>query len=244
MHILLTRPAADSEALRQPLEAMGHIISVAPLIAIRFSDDEPLDFTGCAALVATSRNGFKAVQRRPGLLSAISDLPAFAVGGATAALGRSLGFRKVIEGPGTAAELVPVIRQSVNPSAGPLLHLSGDHTAFDLKLALSRHGYEVRRPVVYHSLAAEALPPDVVDHFRSKRIDAIVLMSPRAAKTLVKLLTVHDLTGLAQSCVVIALSRAVAEQLKPLQPRLVEVAREPKLQEVVELVASLTKQFR
>lgn len=244
MHILLTRPVADSEALRQPLEALGHRISVAPLIEISFSDDVPLDLADCAALIATSRNALRALQRRQGLPSRLWDLPLFAVGGATAVLARSLGFMNVTEGAGTAADLVPVIQRSLNSSSGPLLHLSADHSAFDLERALSPHGYEVRQPVVYRSVAASVLPPEVVDDFRSKRIDAIVLMSPRAAKTLVKLLTEHRLTDLAQSCCVIALSGAVAEQLEPWQPRRVVIAGVPKLDAIVKAVSSLTKQFR
>ena len=255
MHILVTRPAADADTLRQPLEAMGHRVSLAPMIEISFADAEPIDLTNCAALIATSRNGLKALEhRRASLPTEIWQLRLFAVGPGTAALARSLGFQHVIEGPGSAAELVPVITNSVRPAAGTLVHLSGDHAAFDLKAALASLGYSLRQPIAYRSMAATSLPPEVEIDFAHGRIDAVILMSPKSAQTFVSLVTARGLSDVALRACYICLSDAVARQLGAQrlgggqlgswQPLWVEVASKPNIDEILFQLSRLNKPFR
>lgn len=250
MHILVTRPAADADTLRQPFEAMGHRVSLAPMIEISFADAEPIDLTECAALIATSRNGLKALeQRRADLPPEIWQLRLFAVGPGTAALARSLGFQHVIEGPGSATELVPVITNAVNPASGTLVQLSGDHAAFDIKAAMIPLGYSVRQPIVYRAMAAPSLPAEVEKDFAHGRIDAVILMSPKSAQTFVSLITARGLDDAAKKACYICLSDAVARQLGApqlggWQPLQVKVALKPNLDEILVLISRLNEPFR
>ncbi len=115
MHLLLTRPESgpDAVALHAALLAAGHRITHAPLLSVVLTGPMP-SLDGVQALIATSRNGLKAVAPIP---AAALGLPLFAVGPATGALGRVLGFRKVIEGPGTGRALVDIIRSEAAPAA-------------------------------------------------------------------------------------------------------------------------------
>lgn len=260
MHILVTRPAADADTLKRPLEAMGHRVSLAPMIEISFADPDPLNLTNCAAIIATSRNGLKALeQRRETLPPEIWQLRLFAVGPGTAALARRLGFKDVIEGPGSAAELVPVIAKAVDPAAGALVHLSGDHAAFDILAALTPLGYGLRQPVVYRTVAATSCSPAVEKDFAHGRIDAVILMSPKSAQTFVSLVTSRGLGDAARNVRYLCLSDAVARQLvapQHLAPHLgapqlgdwqplhVKVALKPNLDEILVLLSRPEEPFR
>ena len=108
MRLLVTRPEPDALLLKARLEAMGHEATVAPLSSVSFEDAEAIELTEVQALIATSRNGLKALKVQ-GVQKIAALLPLYAVGQATAKEARALGFQTIIVGGGTVADLVPVI---------------------------------------------------------------------------------------------------------------------------------------
>ena len=159
MRLLVTRPEPDALKLRAALEEHGHQATVEPLLSVSFEDGDALDLDGVQALIATSRNALRALKSHP-LRGLARKLPLFAVGRATAAEGRTLGFETVVTGAGTAEELVAHIVSVAEPSAGLLLHLAGDSLAGDLAGELESHGFRVLQPVVYRMRPATALTDD------------------------------------------------------------------------------------
>jgi len=96
MRLLVTRPEPDALKLRAALEEHGHEATVEPLLSVSFEDGDELDLDGVQALIATSRNGLRALKSHPALAEARA-LPLFAVGGATAKEARALGFERTGE---------------------------------------------------------------------------------------------------------------------------------------------------
>jgi uroporphyrinogen-III synthase len=245
MHILVTRPEADAAALKLPLEAMGHRVSLAPMMTISFEGAEPIGVSSCTALIATSRNGLRGLEHQLAKLNLnMFNVPLYAVGPGTASLAKSLGFMNVIEGPATAADLVPLFVRDLDPSKDILVQLAGDTLAFDLKEALTPLGFCLHQPVVYRSVPASELPPSVAQDLAEGRIDAIVLMSPRTAQTFVNLVVEQGLAHAARKTSYICLSAAVLSQLDALQPVRTVVALKPNLEETLGAVRRLTEQFR
>jgi uroporphyrinogen-III synthase len=236
MHLLMTRPDPGSEAdpLEAALLASGHRITRAPLLSVAYLGATP-SLDGAQALIATSRNGLKAVaEHLPGSAFA---LPLFTVGPATAALGRALGFGHVIEGAGTARELQALIQTEVRPEAGVLVHFAGDTLAYDLKGALGATGFEVRTEVVYQTETASEFPATVADTLRARGFDGVILMSPRTARVYARLARESGLSGEARSMVHFCLSDAVGRELASLEPVRLAVARLPNSQEMLALIA-------
>lgn len=235
MRLLLTRPETQPDALKAALIAAGHQVMPAPLLAIKFLNPLP-SLVGAQALIATSRNGLRALAAAP-IGEVVLALPLYAVGPATAELGRSLGFRTVVEGPAGAADLVPLIRERAEPAAGPLVHLAGGTLAFDLKGALESHGLQVRQETVYRARPASRLDPGVADALRAGQVDGVILMSPRTAKVYAQLVSAEGLSGAVRTIVHYCLSDAVARELIPLGTVRQEVARSPNSQEMLALIA-------
>ena len=240
MRLLITRPEEDGERLKAVLEEMGHRVTSAPLLRIEFAETA-LDLSGVDALIATSRNGIRALQNTGGLARAAA-MPIYVVGPATGELARAAGFQSVIEGPASARELVPLIAGRAKPGAR-LLHLAGDKLAVDLKGALEDKGLSVRRETVYQSVAAGELDAPVASAIRRQEIDGVILMSPRTAKIFSNLAIKADLKESAGALCYFCLSDAVVQGLADLSPRRVYVARLPNTQEVLALVARVAPDF-
>ena len=236
MRILVTRPEPDAGHEAETLIARGHEAVLAPLLAIEFNRDVPLDLAGAQALLVTSRNALRALASHPAADDARS-LPLLAVGDATASEAQALGFADVTIGPGTGSKLAELIVNEFEPEGGALVHLSGDAIAFDLKEALAAKGFTVRRVVLYRALPASALPPRVLSLLKAGQLDGVILMSPRTAATFAQLAGQQDVVTEARRLVCYCLSEAVAEAVAPLGCEM-RVAAQPREEDVLALLDS------
>jgi uroporphyrinogen-III synthase len=225
MRILVTRPEPDAAELRVALEARGHEVSLEPLLTVEALPIDPSDLEGAGAVIATSRNGLRALDGQA--LARATKLPLFCVGPATAELATKLGFRHIIEGPGAASDLIPLIIESKLRETGKFVHLSGEEVAFDLSTALAERGVAVRRLIVYRAKAATALKPQMMRAVTEGSLDAVILMSPRTAAIFAELVDKAGLREAARKLAYVCLSANVADALKGLDPARVNIAVRP-----------------
>jgi uroporphyrinogen-III synthase len=214
MRILVTRPEPDAQAQAETLAARGHEAVLAPLLIVETIHGVPLDLNGAQAVIVTSRNTLRALAGH-GEREQAFRLPLFAVGEASALKAMKVGFADVTAGTNTAKDLVPLIAGALDPKGGPLVHLSGETLAFDLKSALEAQGFEVRRKILYRALPARELPSAALAALREGRLDAAIFMSPRTAQTFADLLDLHGAVTQGKRLVCYCLSQAVAEVLEP-----------------------------
>lgn len=243
MRVLVTRPEEDAGGLVERIAALGHEAVHAPLIKIETRAGVEIDLAGAQAIVATSRNALRALATNPALDAAL-QLPLLAVGRATAAFAREMGFREVHTGPGDGSGLAETIRAMLNPAHGALLHISGETLAFDLAAALAPAGFTIRRAIVYRSTPADRLPPLVADRLRDSSLDAVTLMSPRTAETYARLVAEAGLVEAARGPAYICLSPAVAERLSPIAPGHVLTPPTPSTEEMLALLGDLAARSR
>ena len=231
MRLLVTRPETDAAQQAVELAARGHQVVLAPLLQIEIAQP-PLDLENVQAVIVTSRNALRALERHP-QKDALLQLPVFAVGEATARAANDLGFREIAVGPGNGAGLAEVIRDGAEPLNGALLHLSGEDLAFDLASALP--DYELRRTVMYRAIPAGELPGKIPQLLREGELDGAILMSPRTAATFVSLLRRHDLLESGARLICYCLSKAVAEAASPLGADL-RVPGKPREEDILALI--------
>ncbi len=223
MHVLVTRPRDDAEPLVESLAARGHTAELAPMLSVRPRDDAAVDLEGVQALLFTSANGVRALSAR----NARRDLPAFAVGEATAEAARAAGFARVESADGDAAALARLVRDRLSPADGALFHAAGTVTAGALKATVEGAGFEVRRRALYEAVPADALPPGIRAGLRERRFDAVLFFSPRTAETFVTLAQRADLSAACRGLSAVCLSSAVAAKAAALPWREVRTAERP-----------------
>ncbi|MEQ1670346.1 MAG: uroporphyrinogen-III synthase [Hyphomicrobium sp.] len=247
MHVLITRPERDAADLKARIEALGCQVTVAPLLEIELLPIDAAAISAASGIIATSRNGLRALAQSPALPAALTK-PLFVVGPATAAAAAGLGFTTIIEGSGTAEGLVPALIQHRANFTGPLVHLAGDHLAFDLAGATKPHGVQLDTVQAYRSVAAKTLNPQTLELLAADMIDAVILMSPRSARTwsgfAATLPVEADISKITHIC----LSSAVAHGLAamPGKPGRIktEIANQPNTDQIVALVYRLAGEVK
>jgi len=241
MRILVTRPEADCEDMKQALTASGHEVLISPLLEIELQPVPAIDATDLAALVITSQNALRALAASP-QLSELTNVPLFAVGPRTAQVAQGMGFSQIIEGPGTGWELAEIISGCELSKGGRIVHLAGDKLAFDMQGALSALGYRAETIGCYRSVPARKFTSEAETAIRQGRIDIVTLLSPRTAKTFVALIKSGGLEEQARSisyaCISEAARKFPADEGWPST----HVALRPNGQEVLALVNRMASQ--
>jgi uroporphyrinogen-III synthase len=164
--LLVLRPEPGASATAAAARALGREAVVAPLFAVRAVAWAP-PVERPEALLLTSANAARLGGQG---LSALTDLPVYAVGKATAKAARGAGFTQIVTGEGDAAAIVA---RAVAEGVTQLLHLAGrEHRA------VVQDGVTLDRRIVYAAEAVDALPAAA----RAALPGAVALLhSPRAA---------------------------------------------------------------
>lgn len=225
---LVTRPREDAAGIAAELAARGYEVQLEPLMRIENRRDGPLPLTGVQGLVATSANGVRALVAPADRADpALTGLPLWAVGEATARAARDAGFTRVGVAGGNVGRLVDLIRERVDPAKGALLHAAGTVLAGDLSEMLATDGFEVRRVRLYEAVAADRLSPATLAALDGETLDAALFFSPRTAATFVTLVVAAGRDRCCATIDAVSLSPAVADRLAGLPWRRIHVARHP-----------------
>jgi len=225
MKVLVTRPREDAAALVAALTVRGHEVMLEPLLTIvpRGAVDWPAGHEVAQALLVTSANGARAFagldQRR--------DLPVFAVGDASAAVARDLGFGDVVSAAGDVADLAALVAARLDPADGPLLHPAAGLLAGDLQTTLSAAGFTLLRAVLYDAIPAKALSETCTRALNGGLIDVVTFFSPRTAASFASLLASADLSQACRGITALCLSEAAAARISEISWRRIAVATQP-----------------
>ncbi|KAA0677045.1 uroporphyrinogen-III synthase [Roseomonas genomospecies 6] len=206
-HLLVTRPAEDSEPLAGRLRALGFAVSVEPMLEIRWLDGPEPDVENVQALLFTSANGVRGYTRR----TSRRDRPVYAVGDATATAAREAGFARVESASGDVYALAALVRARCTATAGPLLHVAGTKLAGDLAGMLAEDGFSILRETLYDAVPTERLSDGTAEALRTGTLDAVLFFSPRTARSFVRLVAEAGLIDRCRTVDALCLSPAVAE---------------------------------
>lgn len=223
LRALITRPRDDAAALADALRTRGIEPVIEPMLIIEPIDGTAPDLDGVQAVLFTSANGVRAFAAASPEL----DLPAYAVGEASARAATEAGFARVASAGGDAAALADLAVHALDPAAGALLHASGADTAGNLQGTLEAAGFTVRRAVLYRAAAATALTPETAALLRDGGIALALFFSPRTAETFVMLAGKAGVTDACGRISAVCLSQAVAARLASVRWRDVEIAATP-----------------
>lgn len=164
--ILRPQPGADATAERARARELEPVVD--SLFTVRAVDWTPPAADGFDAILFTSAN---APRHAGSALAAYRDLPAFAVGEASAAAARDAGFANVRAGGWDAAAAVAMMAEA---GARRALHLSATEVA-----PFEQAGVAIEQVPVYAAEPAERLSDVAVAAIHAGAI--VLLHSPRAA---------------------------------------------------------------
>jgi uroporphyrinogen-III synthase len=213
MRVAVTRALPEAERTAERIREMGHEALVAPLLTI-VPCAYDTNIGGAQALLFTSTNGVRAFSNAGNAL----DIAVLTVGDATAEAARAAGFTNVRSADGDVVALAALAKDALDPAAGKLVHIAGDHIAGDINGVLTAEGFTIDRRLAYASVAASKLP----DAF-TQPLDLVLFHSARAAE---KLTTLGARNAAQLTCA--CLSTAVAEAARKAPWRRIIVAPAPR----------------
>jgi uroporphyrinogen-III synthase len=204
--VWITRASPGAEATAERAGALGFACIIAPLLTFRSIAAEIRPRPG-EALAFTSINGVV----RTAAMTDRRDNRVFVVGDATAQAARAAGFSDVVSAAGDVQALAALIIRAA-PTA--VLHLCALQTAGDLVGALRAAGVEARKLAVYETAEKTDLPAAIRTALEHRTLSAILLHSPKAARTAAALLDWRE--KVLEAVVGIGLSSACIEPLRAL----------------------------
>lgn len=177
MRIAVTRPAEDAGPLSATLAAMGHDVTMIPLLDIVAREGVVIPRRNWQTVIATSANGIRCLPPGHGL----QTFRMLTVGPQSLRAASAAGFARAEAHGGDVVGLADHITGNLSPRDGPLLYLSGAATSGDLAARLSAAGFSCDRLVLYDAVPAPALGP-VEEELRRGGVDGVMLYSPRTAR--------------------------------------------------------------
>lgn len=225
--ILITRPepsgAAFAKEVQKVIGTKAKLI-LSPVMQIEPCGELP-DLTPIRHLVFSSRHAVEAFARRTDR----RDIPAYAVGEATAQAGRDIGLSVTACG-GDARQMLKRICD--DGLRGPFLHIRGEHTTGNLAKDLNRAGLETVEAIVYRQRSL-TLTADAKESLQKKAPVILPLFSPRSARLVLSGAVVKAPLFVA------AISENVANEVSPETVRKVIVAQEPTARAMVGAIEGL-----
>lgn len=239
MHLLLTRPEPDAGRTAQALRALGHTVTISPLMRFRPLPDVRLPKRLYQAVLVTSTNAVRTLLGHPER-ALFTDCPLLAVGDRTALMARRAGFAKARSAGGSVDDLVALVGSTCRPDAGPLLYLAGQARTGDLEGRLGEAGFSVDLRVIYDMDDAGGLSETAIGAIGAGEIDGVLIYSQRSAAAFslaLRAAGLAPLSGVHAFC----LSEAAARPLATVFTGPVHVAEKP---DQVQLFATVDAVFR
>ena len=239
MRFVITRPRPDADALAKQLQELGHKSWLSPVMKMNWNKVEPPDPADISALVITSRNALRSLEKWHDL-SIYADLPLFAVGKSSAKAARKRGFSNIFEAAERARTLPALIDKHLDArKSAPLYHPGGKKLAFDIAPLLEELGFTLQRQIVYETEPVNRLAPSVAKGLADATIDGVILLSPRSARLFGALLKTSKLTDCLSSVSCLCLSQNVADAVEGLCWRQTLVAAHPDIDHLLDLIKKI-----
>jgi len=214
LRLLVTRPEPDADETAAALMAMGHEVLRQPMLRMTFFDP-PAVLPDPAALVATSRNGVRALIAWPAAAAWFAR-PVFVTGEGTARTAMEAGFSDVRPGGADAAALADRIVADFPKRLGPILYAAARDRTGALAGGLTAAGYDVRTIIAYAAETVRQLDMPVISALRAGSVDGILFFSRRTAEAFRAAIEAAGLEGTLSGVAGYALSERVAEPLRPI----------------------------
>lgn len=234
--IILTRPTVDSRHLQAVLASRGYESIISPVMEIEtFASVIPEK--AYDGLIVTSHNAFFATGR----LESLFLKPLFVVGEQTASIAHEIGFRQIIEGAGTAFDLVNEVLTYFPRRTEYLLYLRGRDINFELGQALSQQRYKVDEYTTYQSVPTNTLTPQAFQVMTEDTSALIPFFSKNSAFYFLNLVNKLDLKRYLKKHIAICLSPGISNLLIESEWGKILTCKAPNRRSFIELLDLLPK---
>lgn len=173
--VWITRSLPGALKTQDVLKSKGYEGIAAPLLEICPPYTRPDPLPEKAVLIITSKNGglylSQHTERR--------HWPMIAVGDATAAYLKVLGFENTVSASGTSHDVIALVKTLYREDTRPIIHVGGRYVRGQIMETLRASGFKAEHRVFYDSQPVDKLP--MLDF---GTISQVMVYSPMAAQVL------------------------------------------------------------
>ena len=196
--IIRTEPGATNTASK--VTSLGFNPIVLPA-ARAVPTNAKFDHRNVQAILVTSSNAPRLTKFCPEAFA----IPVYAVGDATAAAAREIGFEDVISAGGDASALAVLVADRLKKENGALLHLRGTEVAGDVTGFLNSCGFETRAQIVYETVDCPEFK-EKLSNILEQNSGYVLFHSPKGSKRFIeaannKLLANWCALGISQAAI-------------------------------------------
>lgn len=225
--VLVTRPESEAAETAERLVRMGWQPLICPMLRVEPGRIAELRGRRPQAVLVTSGNALAALPR------SLAGTRLLAVGAATAARARAIGFADVLSADGDATDLLDLARNTCPPAAGPLLLAAGEGQGLDLTTKLQDQGFTVVRRIAYRTRPVGALEPSARVALCGGAVQAALFFSAATAAAFHTTAAAENLVPHLAATTAVAISPRTAAALAPLPWRAIRVASAPTQDELL-----------
>lgn len=234
-YLLITRPQEESERFARLVKLKDYEPVIEPLLSSAYLEDLILIPSKVQAIIVTSKNTLRSIEASH-QTSLFHNVPFICVGEKTAESARELGLETIDATLEDVDQLIGWIQENVVPEIGPLMYLHGDVVAKDLKTILEAHKYTVYHQKTYNMNESQIFSQRTVDLLQRQVFHGIVFFSPRTAYTFVNIVKKFGLEVHLAVVNALCLSQSIADEIKGLSWKTIQVAHSPKEDALLELL--------
>lgn len=228
--ILITRASEHAVPTQKDVQALGCDTLMAPMMDILpITGIQPISAT-TAALIITSRNALAGIKT----LANADTFPMFIVGKETAALFKAAGYTKIAATAEQSADLPRLIKASVAPNAGALVHITSEHAHTEFYDTLLDAGFGIDQRIVYSANAAKQFDAATLKALSDNTLSGVLFYSARTAEIFNSLIAASGHGGFLKRLTAFCLSDAVATALDKPAWKSVIAAKSPTHQSMLD----------
>ncbi len=228
--ILITRASEHALPTRKDVEVLGCNTMIAPMMDIvPVTGVQPISAT-TAAVIVTSRNALAGIKTLENALM----FPLFIVGKETAALFKAAGFKNIVATAEQSADLPRLIKASVAPNAGALVHITSEHAHTEFYDTLLDAGFGIDQRIVYSANAAKQFDPATLKALSDNMLSGVLFYSARTAEIFNSLIMASGQGNSLKRLTAFCLSDAVAAAVDKTAWKAVITAKSPTHQSMMD----------
>jgi len=234
-YLIITRPQEDAERLAHFVKIKGFEPIVEPLLNPIYMEDLILMPPKVQAVMITSKHALRAIESS-NQTAAFQNIPFICVGEKTTALAKGMGLQTVSEHFENVDKLTEWVKENIVPEVGPLVYLHGDVTTKNLKDTLGEHGFSVQNQRAYQMNEAQMFSHKTMAIIKRQVLHGIAFFSPRTGRIFVNIsqnFGLHDYLSVVNA---LCLSQAVADEVKVIPWKSIQIAKNPKEEAFLELL--------
>jgi uroporphyrinogen-III synthase len=220
LRLIITRPEPAASRTAERLRALGHQVTVSPVLKIVDTGAKMPD-SAFDAMIITSANALRIMTAR-GIDQNLLNLPVFTVGDATAQKAEQLGFTNVVSASGNAEKLARTIIDRVlsKPNGSKtLLYACGIETTPGLVDELQNNQFNVLPWALYNAILVNRLTKISCNWLQDKEDVGVLLYSARSARQFSIIIGEHTVAQHIEKTQLFVISAKVKSALSPaLQP--------------------------